>query len=503
VVKTKFKVAGGTHPGRVRTNNEDAWHADGDRGFFLVVDGIGGQAAGEKAAEIAVKRIRARLERQTGTSEQRIREAIAMANNEILQTARANPQWEGMACVLTLVVLENGSAVAGHVGDSRLYLLQPGKIRKITHDHSPVGEREDRQELSETDAMRHPRRNEVYRDVGSEEHSPEDADFIEIQRFAFDSDCALLLCSDGLSDQVPSADIRKAVERNAGRPEQAVEELIEKANGAGGKDNVTIVLVEGEDFRPAPEPPASERRGMAGWTKVLLLLLPILLVLAFLAGARIWKPRVVNVPVPPKTLLVGPSQPYATLAAALAEANAGDIVEVLAGEYAEHVQLKDSVTVRSRVPRAAILRAAPLSNGPAVLAQGVSGARFSGFWIQADPQAPLTAGVVLENSTVEIDDVLITGASIGIEIRGTGSSSLRSNEIRESLAEGILVSGSATPWLSHNTITGNRGPGLRVRDTAKPTLVRNVFDGNAVEGVTPESLRDQNYLLEPKKSKKK
>ena len=180
MVKTNVRCAGASDPGRVRSNNEDAFHIDAERGIFLVVDGIGGQAAGEKAAEIAVQRVRARLERQTGTVEQRIREAITMANNEILRAARANPEWEGMACVLTVAVLENGSAVVGHVGDSRLYQIRRGEIRKITHDHSPVGEREDNRELSEAEAMRHPRRNEVFRDVGSEEHTPDDADFIEV-----------------------------------------------------------------------------------------------------------------------------------------------------------------------------------------------------------------------------------------------------------------------------------------------------------------------------------
>src|SRR6059036_3948590 len=117
MVKTRLRCAGRSDAGRVRRNNEDAWHADLDRGIFLVVDGIGGQAAGEKAAEIAVERVRARLERQTGSIEQRVREAITMANNEILRTARANSEFAGMACVLTLAVLENGSAVVGHVGD--------------------------------------------------------------------------------------------------------------------------------------------------------------------------------------------------------------------------------------------------------------------------------------------------------------------------------------------------------------------------------------------------
>ena len=165
-----LKCAGASDLGRVRHNNEDAWYMDAERGIFLVVDGIGGEAAGEKAAAIAVDRIRARLERQTGSVEQRVREAITVANNEILRAARGNPQWQGMACVLTLVAMDDGSAVVGHVGDSRLYEIRRGAIRKITHDHSPVGAREDAGELSELDAMLHPRRNEVFRDVGSEEH---------------------------------------------------------------------------------------------------------------------------------------------------------------------------------------------------------------------------------------------------------------------------------------------------------------------------------------------
>src|SRR5215471_10546453 len=238
MVKTKLTTGAGSDPGRVRQNNEDAFHSDPDRGIFLVVDGIGGHAAGERATAIAVERVRARLERQTGTAEQRVREAITMANNEILHAAKGNPDWAGMACVLTLVVLDNGSAVVGHVGDSRLYEIRHGDIRKLTHDHSPVGEREDNRELSEAEAMRHPRRNEVFRDVGSEEHAPDDPDFIEVLRIPFESDAALLLCSDGLSDQVASDDIRHLVEKNTGDPQTAVHELIDAANLAGGKDNV-------------------------------------------------------------------------------------------------------------------------------------------------------------------------------------------------------------------------------------------------------------------------
>jgi serine/threonine protein phosphatase PrpC len=490
MVKSMVKCAGASDPGRVRNNNEDAYWVDADRGVFLVVDGIGGHAAGEKAAAIAVERVRARLERQTGSVEQRIREAITLANNEILRAAQGNPDWRGMACVLTMAVLENGSAVIGHVGDSRLYLIKGGEIRKVTHDHSPVGEREDNGELREADAMRHPRRNEVFRDVGSEAHSPDDADFIEVQRIPFDPDSALLLCSDGLSDQVPSGTIRDAVMRHAGEPQAAVRELIAKANAAGGKDNVTVLVVEGERFT-SPAPPAA--KADFGILRALAIFVTGLL----LAAAAAYFTRAAWVPPPviitPRVIAVNGS-----IAAAMDQARAGDIVEVPTGEYREQVRLKDGVTVRAQAPRDATLRATPVSNGPAVIAEGVKGARFSGFRILADPQMPLSAGIQLRDSQVEIDDVEIRGAGIGIEIRGTASPLLRSNSIRDCLAEGILIVGASAPWLAHNVIQGNKTAGVRARDGARPAMLENVIERNVLDVPgDPLAIRKQNFITEP------
>jgi serine/threonine protein phosphatase PrpC len=488
MVKTNVRCAGASDPGLVRSNNEDAFHIDPERGIFLVVDGIGGQAAGEKAAEIAVQRVRARLERQTGTIEQRVREAITMANNEILREARANPEFAGMACVLTLAVLENGSAVVGHVGDSRLYQVRRGEIHKITHDHSPVGEREDNRELSELDAMSHPRRNEVFRDVGSEEHTPNDADFIEVKSFPFDSDSALLLCSDGLSDQVPSAQIRAAVERHAGNPEAAVSELIAAANRAGGKDNVTVLVVEGEQFSgPAAIPPPVP--GTAWASHALLFAAGFLIAVSLCWLTRtMWQPA--PVVIAPRLIKV-----TATIAAAMAEARAGDTVEVPEGEYREQVRLKDGVTLRARVPREPKLRAAPLSSGPAVIAEGVKGARLTGFRILADPETPLSTGILLRDSEVEIDDVEVKGAGVGIEIRGSASPMLRANAIRDCLAEGVLILGPGAPWLSHNLIQANKGAGVAARDGAKPSLLANTFDRNVLEPPATDAVKALNFFL--------
>src|ERR1035441_8557036 len=96
--------------------------------------------------------------------------------------ARDSNELRGMACVLTLAVVDSGEVVIGHVGDSRLYLIWNGAIRKLTSDHSPVGEEEDAGELTEEQAMLHPRRNEVFRDVGTRPHEAGDDGFIEIRR---------------------------------------------------------------------------------------------------------------------------------------------------------------------------------------------------------------------------------------------------------------------------------------------------------------------------------
>src|SRR5687768_4732823 len=261
------RVSGDSHPGLQRQHNEDRFHYDFARGILFVVDGVGGQAAGEKAADTAVSVLRERLERETGAVEDRIREAITLANNNIHRLASWNPEWHGMGCVLTVAVLSNGSAVVGHVGDTRLYKMRAGRLEKVTRDHSPVGEREDAHELSEAEAMRHPRRNEVYRDVGSEPHEPGDPDFVDIFRVPFEPDAALLLCSDGLSDTVSSAAIADIVRSYAGHPYEVVRALIDAANDAGGKDNVTVVYVEGEEFSRAqlalPLPDRAVRRTSA------------------------------------------------------------------------------------------------------------------------------------------------------------------------------------------------------------------------------------------------
>jgi serine/threonine protein phosphatase PrpC len=255
-------------PGRMRTDNQDRGYVDDNLGLFLVVDGLGGHAAGEQAAETAVEVIRASLDLSDTDARHRIQAAIVAANNRICALAEENEACRGMACVLTLAMLDGDRVVAGHVGDSRLYLIWNGSMRKLTSDHSPVGEREDRGELTELEAMLHPRRHEVFRDVGSRPRTLDDDEFVEMKEFLFKPDAAILLCSDGLSDLITSAQMMEIIEHYDGDAEQVARELVEAANQAGGKDNITAIFVAGSEFMGASSATMSGARSRHSITRV-------------------------------------------------------------------------------------------------------------------------------------------------------------------------------------------------------------------------------------------
>jgi serine/threonine protein phosphatase PrpC len=196
-----------------------------------------------------------------------VRQAIATANNRIYDLAEANEAWRGMACVLTLAVMDGERVVVGHVGDSRLYLIWNGAIRKLSADHSPVGELEDRGELTEQEAMAHPRRHEVFRNVGSHRREADEEEFIEMKEFLLKPDAAFLLCSDGLSDQLTSQEILAIIERYDCDAEAVATALVDAANRAGGMDNVTGIFVAGSEFVGAESPGMAEARARHSITR--------------------------------------------------------------------------------------------------------------------------------------------------------------------------------------------------------------------------------------------
>jgi parallel beta-helix repeat protein len=471
-VRAGLKHASGSDMGRRRTNNEDRLYVDADRGIFAVIDGVGGQAAGEHAAETAVEVIRERLERQTGTPEERLREAIALANNEIYSLAHSNPEWAGMACVLTVALVEDDIVTVGHVGDSRLYLLQPGRITKITRDHSPVGEREDHGELAELDAMRHVRRNEIYRDVGGTAHEPDDPAFIDIYTFPMPSDGALLLCSDGLTDLITSEEIRAGVERYAPDYDAAIAALIDAANHAGGKDNITIVVVASPGYnpQPVPESPAS-LHSAARWPFLAVGLL-IGAALGF-GGPRLWNRYAVT---GPRTLFAGPSGIDATIA----QAHPGDTVLIPVGKYREQIHLREGVIVRVQQPGTVTITAP--GTGPAVVADKLVSGAIDGIWVIDDPQTPSVAGIEIDDATIDVTNVYVRGATVGIDIRGRSEPLIADSRITNNSGPGILIADVSRPKLERNLIAAN-GAGVEVAAAARPVLKDNAIVDNSAEAV--------------------
>lgn len=530
-------AAADSDPGRERENNEDRFLLDPERGIYAIVDGVGGESGGEVAAQTAVDVLRARLSRRTTDVPRLIREAIALANKQIYDRAQSERSLSGMSCVLTVAVLDDGQATVGHVGDSRMYLLRGGGIEKVTKDHSPVGMREDAGEISEIEAMRHPRRNEIFRDVGSAPHQPEEEGFIDVLQVPFDAESALLLCSDGLSDLLTSAEIREKVEAHPGNPQAAVRQLIAGANAAGGKDNISVVLVEGERFgdglrhrrqanaaapntttssgsvktteRSGPlqlqgaahvKPGLGERILDAFGSRPAVLLYGIALaLLAVYAFRDPLKPVADKIGLrwpfgaePPATIRVDPKGTgLRTIAAALDQAEAGQTIEVAPGDYQGPVELKDGVNLVSVPPRDAVIRLPAGTAEPAVSGEGVRGLRFSGFRIVGGAaDSPLSIGLRLADSAVEVENVEITGASTAaIEIAGADRSVLRYAFLHHNPGTGVIVRDQAAPRLQQNLIQGNGtepgalGPGVEIRDESRPQLVDNRIVGNGAGGV--------------------
>lgn len=144
-----------------------------------------------------------------------------------------------------------------HIGDTRLYQYHQGKITKLSHDHSLIGYREEVGELTEEEAMHHPQRNVIGRDVGSK-YMEMNTDLVEMETFKLKSNSLLLLCSDGLSDMITSAMMTEILSKDISLKDKT-KELINKANSEGGNDNITVVLVQytGESFE-VPEVPIIE-----------------------------------------------------------------------------------------------------------------------------------------------------------------------------------------------------------------------------------------------------
>lgn len=237
-----------TDTGKLRTNNEDTFIAQSVQNdhFIIacVIDGVGGYAGGEVAARLAHDAILAHVKNENTNVIQLMKEAIAAANEAIYTEKQVSKANEQMACVLTLALVDiaNNKFYYSHVGDTRLYLFRDNSLVKITRDHSFVGFLEDSGRLSEEAAMRHPKRNEINKALGFDAQIRTD-DYIETGDSPFLPGDTLLLCSDGLSDMIGNTIMTSVLITDKNLSSKA-KTLVNAANEAGGKDNITVVLVQ-------------------------------------------------------------------------------------------------------------------------------------------------------------------------------------------------------------------------------------------------------------------
>jgi protein phosphatase len=236
----RLEALGITHQGLVREANEDAYIVAPEVGLFVVADGVGGHAAGDVAARLAVETVRAEL----GDAVQpgaigmlSLAVAFQRANAEVREAGRTHRAREGMATTLTAMRVQGGRAAFAHVGDSRAYRLRDSCLEQLTEDHTVVGAYRRAGLLTPEEAARSRVRHMLLRAVGADETLEVDGGIALVK-----PGDTFLLCSDGLHGVTGDDEIGAILltERDLGR---AAEELVQSAIDGGGPDNVTVVLV--------------------------------------------------------------------------------------------------------------------------------------------------------------------------------------------------------------------------------------------------------------------
>ncbi len=249
-MKDSIRFAGVSDVGCRRDNNEDAYVVQtiwNDTTVLAVaIDGVGGYDGGERAAALAQEKIVEYLENYpNGELLGLLKRAVIYANNAIYNERSTVSQYSRMSCVLTAVLVDYRyrNIYMAHVGDTRLYSYVDGELVKLSHDHSYVGYLEEVGELSEEEAMQHPERNVISRDVGSQLLQNSEEKFVEVASFTLPPSSILMLCSDGLCDMITSLQMKQILQQDISIKEKC-DALVAAANEAGGRDNVTVVLVE-------------------------------------------------------------------------------------------------------------------------------------------------------------------------------------------------------------------------------------------------------------------
>jgi len=252
-LKNKLAIAAVTDTGRVREHNEDAISTNADTGMVVLADGMGGYNAGEVASGIAVKTVydltteacarEKRHERHADTGLMRqttvLRDAISRANKIIHQTAHSQEACSGMGTTIVAGMFFDNRVSVAHVGDSRLYRLRKNKLERVTLDHSLLQELVDRGFYSRQEAERSTNKNYVTRALGVDNVVQ-----VEVQELAVEPGDVYLLCSDGLSDMVDDEEIHLTIKTFSASLDKVAEQLVKLSNEHGGKDNISVMLIQ-------------------------------------------------------------------------------------------------------------------------------------------------------------------------------------------------------------------------------------------------------------------
>jgi PPM family protein phosphatase len=251
-----------TDTGRQRNANEDSLFTRGP--VFVVADGMGGAQAGEVASKAAAESFDRELPQ--APPERVLTETIEAANRTINERARQDPELTGMGTTTTAMIVDLAAeeVAIGHVGDSRAYRLRRGKLERLTRDHSLVEEMRRKGQLTDAQAEDHPQRSIITRALG-----PEPDVEVDVQTVAAQAGDVFLICSDGLTTMLDDEHIGRLLAR-ASSMESAVRALVDEANRAGGRDNITVIAFRLEDAgAPQREPegatligPSAEEAGL-------------------------------------------------------------------------------------------------------------------------------------------------------------------------------------------------------------------------------------------------
>lgn len=234
-----------TDIGKARELNQDYYYISSPEDtikLYILADGMGGYKGGEVASRLATEAVKEyiynnfdKTEKQRDDILKLINDAMLYANKVVYEKSKEVEEFEGMGTTLEICLIYNNKAYTGHIGDSRIYRIRKGIMRKLTKDHSYVQKLVEDGKITREEANTHPKKNMLMKALGC-------MPFLEpdIRARNIEENDILIMCSDGLTNMVAEEQICNSIQNN---PEAAVDELVKVANEAGGYDNITVVII--------------------------------------------------------------------------------------------------------------------------------------------------------------------------------------------------------------------------------------------------------------------